>query len=54
MVENNIFKVVVYDLGIGKEDYFFYLFFLGKIIMKSYMVIGDFLLLKDKMFILIS
>lgn len=51
MAENNTPKVAVYDLGNGKEDYSFYLFPPGKTTMKSYMVTGDPLLLKDKMLI---
>ena len=51
MAENNTPKVAVYDLGNGKEDYSFYLFPHGKKTMKSYMVTGDPLLLKDKMLI---
>lgn len=51
MAENNTPKVAVYDLGTGNEDYSFYLFPPGKTTMKSYMVTGDPLLLKDKMLI---
>lgn len=51
MAENNTPKVAVYDLGNGKEDYSFYLFPPGKTTMKSYLVTGDPLLLKDKMLI---
>ncbi|MEZ4874143.1 MAG: PQQ-binding-like beta-propeller repeat protein [Flavobacteriaceae bacterium] len=51
IAENNTPKVAVYDLGTGKEDYSFYLFPPGKTTMKSYLVTGDPLLLKDKMLI---
>ncbi|MCB0456672.1 MAG: PQQ-binding-like beta-propeller repeat protein [Flavobacteriaceae bacterium] len=51
MAENNTPKVAVYDLGTGKEDYSFYLFPPGKTTMKSYLVTGDPLLLKDQMLI---
>lgn len=51
MAENNTPKVAVYDLGTGKEDFSFYLFPPGKTTMKSYLVTGEPLLLKDKMLI---
>ena len=51
LAENNTPKVAVYDLGTGKEDFSFYLFPPGKTTMKSYLVTGEPLLLKDKMLI---
>lgn len=51
IAENNTPKVAVYDLGTGKEDYSFYLFPPGKTTMKSYLVTGEPLLLKDRMLI---
>ena len=51
LAENNSPKVAVYDLGTGKEDFSFYLFPPGKTTMKSYLVTGEPLLLKDKMLI---
>ncbi|MEZ4778561.1 MAG: PQQ-binding-like beta-propeller repeat protein [Flavobacteriaceae bacterium] len=51
LAENNTPKVAVYDLATGKEDYSFYLFPPGKTTMKSYLVTGDPLLLKDQMLI---
>jgi len=51
MAEKGTPKVAVYDLATGKEDFSFFLFKPGKVTMKSYMVTGDPLLLKDKMLI---
>ncbi len=51
LAEKNTPKVAVYDLGTGKEDYSFYLFTPGKTTMKSYMVTGEPLLLKESMLI---
>ncbi len=51
IAENNTPKVAVYDLGTGAEDFTFYLFPPGKTTMKSYMVTGEPLLLKESMLI---
>ena len=51
IAENNTPKVAVYDLGTGKEDYSFYLFPPGKTTMKSYLVTGEPLLLKNSLLI---
>jgi len=51
MKENNTAKVAVYDLGTGKLDYSFFLVEPGKVTMKSYLVTGAPLLLKEMILI---